>query len=225
MKLSHSTLVDRIEEIIVLLRQATKKMNQPAASSIVKEYGRDPYLILVSCILSLRTKDTTSLPASHNLFRQVRTPEQMIKIPLIQLEKLIYPVGFYRNKAQAIKKLSHELIERFGGEVPKTYDDLISLPGVGPKTANLVLGEAFKIPAICVDTHVHRISNRLGIVKTATPVQTEAALKKILPKKYWIEYNRLLVIWGQNVCVPVSPFCSTCVLAPLCPKVGVKRRR
>jgi len=215
----------RLLEIIKKLRKATACMAEPAATSIVKGFGKDPFLVLVSCILSLRTKDTVSLPASQRLFQLAKTPQGILGLPLGQIEQVIYPVGFYRNKAKHLHEISKDLIGRFGGKVPNNEQDLLSLKGVGPKTANLVLGEGFGIPAICVDTHVQRISNRLGLVKTRTPEQTEKALKLILPKKYWIEYNRLLVQWGQNICVPVSPFCSKCILSDLCPKIGVKRSR
>lgn len=225
MKLSDLTNPERIEKIINLLRIHTKGMVQPAASSIIEEYGKDPYLILTSCILSLRTRDATSLSASRKLFEYVKTPEQMVTFPLKKLEEILYPVGFYRQKSRQLKELSKQLIERFEGEVPNNEEDLLSLSGVGRKTANLVLGHAFDIPAICVDTHVHRVSNRLGLVTTKTPLETEEALKKILPKKYWIEYNTLMVMWGQNICLPIGPWVSKCALEPLCPRIGVKRQR
>src|SRR5581483_11749695 len=209
---------ERVVTIIELMRQATRGMVEPASNRIVATYGRDPFLILISCILSLRTKDTVTYPASVRLFQQAKTPEQLLKLPLFQVEKLIYPAGFYKNKAKTLHYISKALLEEWAGQVPATYDELITLPGVGPKTANLVLGMAFGVPALCVDTHVHRISNRLGLVKTNTPEETEAALKKVVPAEYWIEYSKLMVMWGQNVCVPISPRCSTCVLAPLCPK-------
>jgi len=167
-------------------------------SKIVDTYGKDPFLILISCLLSLRTRDTVTLPVSLKLFSYARTPTDLLKIPVSQLEKIIYPVGFYKRKSKLLHEISKELIERFDGKVPSNEADLLSLKGVGHKTAALVLGEAFGIPAICVDTHVHRISNLLGLVHTKTPEQTEIELKKILPKKYWIEWGRLLVKWGQN---------------------------
>ena len=200
-------------------------MVDPAVTQIVKEYGRDPFLVLVSCLLSLRTKDTVSFPASQKLFQLAKNPQQLLKIPSSQLETIIYPVGFYRQKAKQLHEMSRQLIEQFDGKVPQTEQELLSLKGVGRKTANLVLGEGFGIPAICVDTHVHRISNRLGLVKTKTPEETEVALKELLPKRYWIAYNRLLVMWGQNVCVPISPFCSRCAIYDLCQRVGVKKHR
>ncbi len=216
---------ERAIKIIAILRQATKHMMQPASTQIVQQYGRDPYLVLISCILSLRTKDTVSLPASVRLFELATTPTAMLKVPIATIQKIIYPVGFYKTKAVTIHTISQDLIDRFKGKVPATESELMSFKGVGRKTANLVLGEGFGIPAICVDTHVHRISNRLGLVATKTPEQTEQALKNILPQDYWVEYNKLLVIWGQNICVPISPRCSTCAIADVCPKVGVTRRR
>ena len=216
---------ERAIRIIHLLRKATKKMEQPASLSIINQYGRDPYLVLISCLLSLRTKDTVSLPASQRLFEHAKTPRQMLGLPIKQIEKLIYPTGFYHRKARLLHTVSQDLLDRFKGKVPANLEDLLSIKGVGRKTANLVLGVAFEIPAICVDTHVHRVSNRLGLVKTKTTDETEQELKKILPPEYWIEYNHLLVMWGQNICVPVSPKCSQCVLLPICPQVGVTRYR
>jgi len=211
--------------LIKRLRAATKGMTLPAGDAIVAEYGREPYLILISCLLSLRAKDAMSLPVSRQLFEHARTPQQMLDLSQRQIEKIIYSVGFYRQKAKQLREVSNALLDQFNGQVPRTMEELLSLPGVGRKTANLVLGQAIEVPAICVDIHVHRISNRLGLVKTKTPEQTEAALEKILPKQYWIEYNKLLVMWGQNICLPTSPLCSQCVIADLCSRVGVTRSR
>lgn len=210
---------------IKTLRAATAKMTPPASLSITAEYGQNPYLLLISCLLSLRTKDTTSLPASRRLFEHARTPQEMLALSLETIEKLIFPVGFYRRKAIGLQEISKEILVKFGGSVPNTLEGLMSLKGVGLKTANLVLAQGFGIPAICVDVHVHRISNRLGLVNTKTPEETEAALKELLPEEYLIEYGNLLVVWGQNVCVPVSPFCSTCPLQDSCQKIGVKKSR
>lgn len=211
--------------IIQKLQIATKDMVWPAATEIIREFGKNPFLVLVSCILSLRTKDTVSLPASQRLFIIAKTPEQLLKVPLGSLEHIIYPVGFYRNKSRHLHELSADLLDRFKGIVPSTEVELLTLKGVGRKTANLVLGEGFGIPAICVDTHVHRISNRLGLIKTRTPEETEIALKKILPREQWVEFNRLLVMWGQNVCAPISPRCSKCPLFTECKRVGVNVSR
>jgi len=212
-------------EIIERLRKAADGMVEPAATQIVKKFGKNPYLVLMSCILSLRTKDAVSLPASIQLFAAAKTPKEMVRLPAGKIEKIIYSVGFYRQKARSLREISKDLIERFGGKVPNNEQDLLSLKGVGQKTANLVLGEGFGIPAICVDTHVHKISNRLGLVKTKTPDETEQALKKILPREYWIEFNGLLVKWGQNICVAISPFCSKCALYGCCRRVGVTKNR
>ncbi len=216
---------DVVKNIITVLRNATKGMVEPACMTIVKEYGRNPFLILVSCILSLRTKDTVSLPASRRLFALCKTPLQLLAISQQKIAQTIFPVGFYKRKAQQLHKLCKQLINNFGGKVPSTEKELMSLVGVGLKTTNLVLGEGFDIPAICVDVHVHRISNRLGLIATKTPEETEKELKKILPKNIWIEYNRLLVMWGQNICTPTSPWCSKCPLFDVCEKINVLKSR
>jgi endonuclease-3 len=218
-------LTERAVKIIHILRASTKGMVLPASNQIVEKYGRDPYLVLVSCLLSLRTKDTVSLPASKRLFEYAKTPQELLKLPIETIEKVIYPCGFYRRKARQLHEISLDLLSRFKGKVPSSKEELMSLKGVGPKTANLVLAEGFNIPAICVDTHVHRISNRLGLVKTKTPEETEKALEKVLPKEYWSEYNTLLVMWGQNICVPISPHVSICAVSHLCPKIGVTKKR
>jgi endonuclease-3 len=222
---SEKKLENRAISIIHVLRTATRTMTKPAATQIVEQFGRNPYLILISCLLSLRTRDTVSLPASLRLFEFAKTPEEMVALPITQIEKVIRGVGFYRHKAHTIHTISQTLIQKFGSKVPSTEQELRSLKGVGIKTASLVLSEAFQIPAICVDTHVHRISNRLGLVNTKTPEATEKALKKILPQKYWSEWNPLLVMWGQNICVAISPFCSRCPISNLCPKKGVVKSR
>jgi endonuclease-3 len=171
--------------------------------------------------LSLRTQDKTTLPASERLFALADTPEAMLKIPLKKLEQTIYPVGFYITKAKVIQGICRDLIEKFGSKVPDDIETLMTMKGVGRKTANLVLTEGFNKPAMCVDTHVHRISNRFGYVKTKNPEETEWALRKKLPKAYWMEYNALLVTWGQNICKPISPLCSRCVVREFCARVGV----
>lgn len=215
----------RAIEIIERLRVATKNMVLPAADLITQEYGQDPYLVLVSCILSLRTKDSVSWPASRRLFAYATSPYIMVTLSLATIEQAIYPSGFYRQKAKTILAISTDLIERFEGKVPSSKEELMTLHGVGLKTANLVLAEGFNIPALCVDVHVHRISNRLGLVATRTPEETEAALCDLLPKEYWREFNKLLVMWGQNVCVPQSPRCSACPVALVCKRIGVTRSR
>jgi len=225
LKIQGEDHIARAAIIISILKNATRDMIQPASSRIIEQYGKNPFLILISCLLSLRTKDSVSLPASQRLFAVAQTPQEMVGISTKELEKIIYPVAFYRKRAQNIQVVCKELIERFAGLVPGSEDELLTISGVGRKTASLVLGEGFDIPAICVDTHVHRISNRLGLVATKTPAETEIALKKLLPKEQWIEFNRLLVMWGQNICVPISPKCSECAIVNLCPRIGVTKSR
>jgi len=185
----------------------------------------DPYLVLISCILSLRTKDKTTMRACHRLFAEADNPNKMMRLNLRRLGRLIYPVGFYRNKSRVILEISKRIATDFSGKVPGNLEGLLGLKGVGRKTANLVLGLGFGIPAICVDTHVHRISNRLGWVKTRSAEETEQALKNIIPKKYWIRLNTILVAFGQNICLPVSPYCSNCAVGSYCKKKGVLRWR
>jgi len=167
--------------------------------SIRQQYHNDPYIILINCLLGLRTRDVVALPVSQQLFLRARTPAQMLGLSVAELEKIVHSVGFYRQKARLLHSVSKELIERFKGKVPQTEKELLSIKGVGRKTANLVRGVAFGIPAICVDTHVHRLANQLGLVHTKTPDQTEEALKHIVPKRYWTELNALLVMWGQQI--------------------------
>lgn len=192
----------RAQRIIEKLRVLTKDMERPASDRIVARYGQDPYLILISCILSLRARDTVSYPVSCILFEHAKTPQQMLRIPTSQLESLLFPIGFYRQKANQIRHISAELIEKFGGHVPRTYEELISIKGIGPKTANLVLAQAFDVPAICVDTHVHRLANHLGFVHTKRIEDTQKELEMLFDPTQWAELNRLLVMWGQNVCKP-----------------------
>ncbi len=189
------------------------------------ERTRDPFRVLIACVISLRTKDAVTAEASARLFAVADTPAAVAALPEARIAKLIFPAGFYRTKARQIRSIARHLLDRHGGTVPAERDALLALPGVGRKTANLVLGLSFAEAAICVDTHVHRISNRLGLVRTKTPAETEAALERVLPKRYWIDINDLLVTFGQTVCHPTSPRCSTCPLAGRCPRVGVARSR
>ncbi len=213
----------KIENIIRILRIACKKFKEPIVTTISKK--KDPFKVLISTVLSLRTKDEVTHRASERLFEKASTPYEIIKLSPEEIEKLIYPVGFYKRKAKNIIEISKILIEKYNGNVPDSIDELLKLPGVGRKTANLVITLGYGKLGICVDTHVHRISNRLGIVKTKTPEETEFALRKILPKRYWIEYNDILVIWGQNICTPISPKCSICKISPYCEKVEVRKHR
>ena len=181
--------------------------------------------MLIACILSLRTQDSTTGPAAARLFAVADTPAAMRRVPAARIAQLIYPVGFYRTKARVILGICRDLLERFEGKVPDTLDELLTLNGVGRKTANLVVTMGFNKPGICVDTHVHRISNRLGYVRTKTPEQTEMALRARLPRRFWIGYNDLLVGFGQNVCTPISPRCSTCPVRARCRRIGVTSSR
>ena len=187
--------------------------------------GPDPYRVLVGCLLSLRTKDEVSYPATERLFARAATPAEMLRLRSSAIARLIYPTGFYRRKAGQIREISRRLLDRFGGEVPDRIDELLTLPGVGRKTANLVVTLGFGKPGICVDTHVHRITNRLGWVRTATPDATEQVLRTFLPPRQWIPINETLVRHGQQVCAPVSPKCSICPVSGSCAQVGVTRRR
>jgi len=209
--------------IMKLIEKQVKEFKLPWVTEVSEK--KDPYKVLISCVLSLRTKDKTTQEASQRLFKIASGPGEMVKLSSRRLEKLIYPVGFYRNKTRVILGISRKIVQEFSGRVPGKLEELLSLKGVGRKTANLVLGLGYNIPTICVDTHVHRISNRLGWVKTKSPEQTEEALKKIIPKNYWIRLNTILVAFGQNICLPISPFCSRCHVNRYCKKVGVSRFR
>lgn len=213
-----------IGEIVRRISKAMEHLPDPSVTLVGKRW-KSPFLVLISCILSLRTKDETTLPASERLFAMADTPEAMLTLSLAQIEKAVYPVGFYKTKARTIHGICRDILEKFGGQVPDDLDTLMTMKGVGRKTANLVLTEGFAKPAMCVDTHVHRISNRLGYVKTNTPDETEWALREKLPRKYWMQYNALLVTWGQNVCRPISPVCSTCPVNTICQKQGVTTTR
>lgn len=201
-----------------------KHLPDPSVTLVGKRW-KSPFLVLISCILSLRTKDKTTLPASERLFKLADTPQSMLKLTARQIEKAVYPVGFYKTKARNILGICRDILKEFDGQVPDDIDVLLTMKGVGRKTANLVLTEGFGVPAMCVDTHVHRISNRFGYVRTKTPEKTEWALRKKLPVKYWIEYNSLLVTWGQNICKPISPLCTQCGVTEYCQRkdVGISR--
>ena len=189
------------------------------------ERERDPFRLLVACVISLRTKDAVTAQASARLFPVAQTPRAVAALPEARIAKLIFPAGFYNTKARQIREIARRVAGEHGGAGPAVREALLAFPGVGRKTANLVLGLGFGIPAICVDTHVHRISNRLGLVETRTPEQTEYALQEILPERAWIDINDLLVTFGQQICHPTSPRCSSCPLAERCPRVGVTRSR
>ena len=213
-----------VNQIVEILKRELKKYGDPVVTKVAKE-KRSPYRVLISTVLSLRTKDETTLRASEKLFKKADTPKKILKLSKNEIEKLIYPVGFYHRKSEQILKISGILIDEYNGKVPDNLGDLLKLPGVGRKTANLVLNEGFGKLGICVDTHVHRISNRLGLIKTKNPTETEFALQKVLPKKHWIIFNTLLVTLGQNICTPISPRCSICPINQYCQKVGVEKHR
>lgn len=197
-----------------------KKSNQPQSEFVkLMEEFHNPYLVLICCILSLRTNDRTTYPASLRMLELAKTPKEMKNVSLADLEKAIYPVGFYSNKAKQIIELSRIIDEELGGVVPDTIEDLCKFNGVGRKTANLVLAKGYNIPAICVDVHVHRIFNRLGLIKTKNPEETEFALREQLPVKYWLDINTILVTHGQNVCKPVNPKCGECPISDYCAKL------
>lgn len=210
-----------IHQVVRILRNTVSQWPVPALA----HYSRTPFTTLVSCILSLRTQDRTTIEASNRLFAEADTVETVSAMSLRRLERLIYPVSFYRVKAKTIRELSRDIVDRFEGKVPDSLDELLTLKGVGRKTANIVITLAFGKPGIAVDTHVHRITNRLGYVTSTHPDETEILLRAKLPRRYWIIWNDLLVAFGQNHCKPVSPYCSLCPLAGFCSRAGVTRSR
>jgi endonuclease-3 len=213
-----------IHAVMAALREAAPGWSAPVVTQMAS-LSRDPYQVLIACLLSLRTKDETTGPAARRLFALAETPQKMLTLTKAQIEKAIYPVGFYKTKAQTVLDVSRTLVEQYGGRVPDEIDELVTFKGVGRKTANLVVTQGFQKPGICVDTHVHRISNRWGYVEARTPEETEMALRAKLPQQYWIEINDLLVAMGQTVCHPTSPKCSLCPIEKHCAKIGVVRSR
>lgn len=213
-----------IHKVWPLLKRQVALLRLPWLEKMASR-ERDPFKVLISCILSLRTQDRTTGAASERLFSLAATPEEVAMLPVRTIEKAIYPVGFYRVKAKGIKAMSREISERYGSKVPDEIDELLKLKGVGRKTANLVVTLGYNKPGICVDTHVHRITNRWGYVVTKSPEETEFALRDKLPRKYWKEINGLLVAFGQGICKPISPFCSRCSLDRYCMKRGVTKHR
>ncbi len=215
---------DEIHAAIRILRRKVPQWETPIVTLMAETYG-SPFRVLISCILSLRTQDATTAQASHRLFAVADTPQAMLKFTTRRIAALIYPVGFYRTKAKVIRDICGILMRDYDGKVPDEIDELLKLKGVGRKTANLVVTLGYRKPGICVDTHVHRISNRWGYIKTTTPEKTEFALRAKLPKRYWIEYNDLLVSFGQHLCRPISPLCSQCPVRQYCGQIGVTVRR
>jgi len=213
-----------IHAAVRILRREAPKWQTPVVT-LIAEASVSPFKVLISCILSLRTQDSTTAQASRRLFALADLPKTMARLPTKKIEQAIFPVGFYRTKAKTILEICRNLNENYRGRVPDEIDELIKFKGVGRKTANLVVTLGYNKPGICVDTHVHRISNRWGYVKTATPEKTEVALRQKLPKQYWIEYNDLLVSFGQRLCRPISPLCSQCPVAKYCSQIGVTVKR
>jgi endonuclease-3 len=212
---------DDIHSVVRILKREIRQWPVPALA----KYVETPFTTLISCILSLRTQDRTTSAASDRLFAIAQTPESMLAVSEKVIERAIYPVSFFRTKSRTIHAICEQLLSRFQGNVPSDLDTLLSLPGVGRKTANIVVTLAFRKPGIAVDTHVHRISNRLGYVRTKTPEKTEMALRRKLPPRYWIVFNDLLVAYGQNLCKPIGPHCSSCKISAYCRRVGVKSSR
>jgi len=212
-----------IVEGLKKLKKAVRKFRTPSVTVIAKK--NDPFTVLVSCIISLRTRDEVTELASTRLFALAKLPAELLELSNAKIEKAIYPAAFYRNKTKSLKELCQVLVKEYSGKVPDKLEQLLKLKGVGRKTANLTLILGHNKPGICVDIHVHRISNRWGYVKTKSPNETEMVLREILPKRFWKGYNDLLVSFGQNLCKPVSPFCSSCPVEDQCPKIGVNRSR
>jgi endonuclease-3 len=215
---------EQIHSAIRILRREVPKWQTPIVT-LVAENSESPFQVLISCILSLRTQDTTTAQASRRLFALADTPETMARLSVAKIEKAIFPVGFYHTKAKVIRDICRTLLKDYGGKVPDEIDELLKLKGVGRKTANLVVTLGYRKPGICVDTHVHRISNRWGYIKTKNPKESEFALRAKLPKRYWIEYNDLLVTFGQHLCRPISPLCSRCPVRKYCARIGVTLSR
>ena len=216
---------DQITAALRIVKHEIRQWEEPVLGLVARDSNRDPFRILISCLLSLRTKDKTTGEASARLFALAHQPAAMLTLPLQKVERAIYPVGFYRTKAKSIHAICRRLLDVYGGTVPDSIEELVTLSGVGRKTANLVVTVGYRKPGICVDIHVHRISNRWGYVGTKTPEETEQALRRKLPTPYWITFNDLLVPYGQNLCQPVSPFCSKCKLTEYCDRVGVTHSR
>jgi endonuclease-3 len=213
-----------LRRVVPVMRKAVYGKRAPSVTEIARR-SRSPFRVLVSTVISARTKDEVTGEAARRLFAAGSTPEALSALPERKISALIYPAGFYRTKARAIRALSRKIVREFGGRVPDTMEGLLALPGVGRKTANLVLTLGFALPGICVDTHVHRVVNRFGIIKTRAPVETEACLRAVLPKAHWLEINDLLVTFGKEICSPLSPRCSTCPVRRSCERAGVARSR
>lgn len=219
---THMPIETDIDKIVQIL---TERYHRTTSALMDVSHTRDPFKVLISCILSLRTKDDVTAKASERLFARARTPEEMVTLTKDEIETLIYPVGFYHRKAEQILEICRVLIDKYNSRVPDEIEELLNFKGVGRKTANIVVTMGYNKLGVAVDTHVHRISNRLGLVTTKMPEQTEFALRALLPQRYWIVFNDLLVMHGQNICTPISPKCSMCPITEYCKRVGVTRSR
>lgn len=214
-----------IQAIFKNLEKFYENEDEPSVTKIAKLCNNDPFKVLISTIISLRTKDEVTLKSSLKLFNHADTPEQLIHLPLKELERIIFPAAFYKRKAVTIKEICEKLVDIYNSKVPDNINDLLKFKGVGRKTATLVMIEGFKKDEVCVDTHVHRITNRVGLVKTKSQDKTEIELKKIIPVKYWVKLNEILVVYGQKICKPISPLCSSCFIDKYCDRINVKSSR
>jgi endonuclease III len=228
MKRSYDYVFKNTEKIHIIMKTLEKHFHYAERTTLNRmrqDSEKNPFKILISCLLSLRSRDETTERISRELFKIADSPERILKIPLTRLEGIIYSTGHYHKKALVLKHVSYELLSRFNGKVPDVKEDLLSIKGIGPKTANIVLNFAFDKPTLPIDTHCHRIPNRLGWIITKTPEQTEKELEKILPKQYWFEFNGIFVLFGRTICTPISPWCSKCPVNRYCSKVNVITRR
>jgi len=218
--------IEHVDELFKLLKKGLRKFETPVINRAKRDIDDTPFNTLISCVLSLRTKDNVTEQASLRLLKKYNTPEKILTLSEEEIESLIYPVGFYKTKAKRLKEISKTLIDDYSSKVPEDFDELLKLKGVGRKTANIVMVYGHKKTGyLPIDTHCHKIPNRLGWIKTKTPEETEVALRKILPEKYWDDFNDLFVTFGQNICVPISPFCSKCPIEKYCKKINVKSSR
>ena len=218
--------IEHVDELFKLLKKGLRKFETPVINRAKRDIDDTPFNTLISCVLSLRTKDNVTEQASLRLLKKYNTPEKILTLSEKRISELIYPVGFYKTKAKRLKEISKTLIDDYSSKVPEDFDELLKLKGVGRKTANIVMVYGHKKTGyLPIDTHCHKIPNRLGWIKTKTPEETEVALRKILPKKYWDDFNDLFVTFGQNICVPISPFCNTCPIEKYCKKINVKSSR
>jgi len=218
--------IEHVDELFKLLKKGLRKFETPVINRAKRDIDDTPFNTLISCVLSLRTKDEVTEKASLRLLKKYNTPEKILTLSEKRISELIYPVGFYKTKAKRLKEISKTLVDEYSSKVPEDFDELLKFKGVGRKTANIVMVYGHKKTGyLPIDTHCHKIPNRLGWIKTKTPEETEVALRKILPEKYWDDFNDLFVTFGQNICVPISPFCSKCPIEKYCKKINVKRSR